>query len=198
MRSIVMNKKGFSLVELMVVVAIIGILAAIAVPNFQRFTAKSKQSEAKADLSALYSAERAFAAEWNQFYEDFKSIGYQPTGDVRYLHGFSGPGAVNAPASYNAAAGAGVPLANAPAAMYNTGQGTVCQQGGNALVTGGALQCRQILLPIAPGALGAYTVLSPTSFLAGARADIDGDATIDEWSINESKTLTIVRDDVNN
>ncbi len=70
------NNKGFSLVELMVVVAIIGILAAIAVPNFQRFTAKSKQSEAKSSLSAVYSAERAFAAEWQAFFADFRNIGY--------------------------------------------------------------------------------------------------------------------------
>lgn len=63
MRVSVRDARGFSLVELMVVVAIIGILAAIAVPNFQRFTAKSKQAEAKATLSALYSSTRAFSSE---------------------------------------------------------------------------------------------------------------------------------------
>src|SRR5438046_21130 len=91
------NNKGFSLVELMVVVAIIGILAAIAVPNFQKFTAKSKQSEAKANLSALYSAERAFNAEWQSFFGDFRNIGYQPTGNLRYRHGFPAAGAVCPP-----------------------------------------------------------------------------------------------------
>ena len=48
------GKKGFTLIELMIVVAIIGILAAIAIPNFLQFQAKSKQSEAKSNLGAIF------------------------------------------------------------------------------------------------------------------------------------------------
>src|SRR5665213_3339596 len=105
------NNKGFSLVELMVVVAIIGILAAIAVPNFQKFAAKSKQSEAKSNLSALYSAERAFYSEWQIFYGDFNAIGYAPTGNLRYTHGFSAVGGP-LPLNYSVSAGARTTLPN--------------------------------------------------------------------------------------
>lgn len=54
------RQSGFSLVELMVVVAIIGILAALAVPKFQSFQAKARQSEAKNNLSHIYTLEMSY------------------------------------------------------------------------------------------------------------------------------------------
>ncbi len=60
-------KKGFTLVELMIVVAIIGILAAIAIPNFLNFRLKAKTSEAKSNLGAIRSTEVAYFAEYNVY-----------------------------------------------------------------------------------------------------------------------------------
>jgi len=59
--------RAFTLIELMMVVAIIGLLAAIALPNFQKFQCRAKQSEAKAGLKMLLVAEEAYRGE-NDFY----------------------------------------------------------------------------------------------------------------------------------
>lgn len=59
------SRNGFTLVELMIVIAIVGILAAIAIPNFLDFRLKAKTAEAKTNLGAIRSTEMAYFAEWN-------------------------------------------------------------------------------------------------------------------------------------
>lgn len=104
------NRKGFTLVELMIVVAIIGILAAIAIPNFLMFRLKAKTSEAKSNLGAIRSTEVAYYAEWNYFVgsqvytpdhtgtmagtkqpwigsTSFSILGFAPEGKVFYSYG---------------------------------------------------------------------------------------------------------------
>ena len=54
------NRKGFTLIELMIVVAIIGILAAVAVPGFMKYIKDSKTSEAKSNLKAIAEGASSF------------------------------------------------------------------------------------------------------------------------------------------
>jgi type IV pilus assembly protein PilA len=102
------SEKGFTLIELMIVVAIIGILAAIAIPNFIRFQLKSKSSEGKVNLAAIRTAEESYMAEFGAYVaagasppvasvtsakiafvdaDNFGTLGWSPEGKVYFSYG---------------------------------------------------------------------------------------------------------------
>lgn len=101
------NQDGFTLIELMIVVAIIGILAAIAIPNFLQYQLKSKTSEAKSNLGGIKTAQEAYRAEYDEYVTcalspnvtpsatkvtwvtngtGFEAIGFEPAGQVYYAY----------------------------------------------------------------------------------------------------------------
>jgi type IV pilus assembly protein PilA len=81
--------RGFTLIELMIVVAIIGLLAAVAIPNFMKFQARSKQGEAKANLRTWFTAQRSYLQEKGVYVESHKALGFAPERGNRYAYYFS-------------------------------------------------------------------------------------------------------------
>lgn len=81
------RRGGFTLVELMIVVAIIGVLAAVAIPSFENYQLTSKRTEAFANLSALAKAQKSYFAEFNEFVpspaEPGTALGVNPSNTKR-------------------------------------------------------------------------------------------------------------------
>lgn len=75
---------GFTLIELMIVVGIVGILVAIAAPNFAKYQSKARQSEAKIALAAIYTGEQSLYSEYSAYLSSFDAVGYSPEGNRRF------------------------------------------------------------------------------------------------------------------
>lgn len=85
------KQEGFTLIELMIVVGIIGILVAIAAPNFARYQSKARQSEAKIALAAVYGGQKSFYSEYSAYIGSMDALGYAPEGNKRfYALGWAG------------------------------------------------------------------------------------------------------------
>jgi prepilin-type N-terminal cleavage/methylation domain-containing protein len=101
-------RAGFTLIELMIAVAIVGALAALAIPGYLRFQLRSKAAEARINLASIATAENAYFGEFNRFVPaaptpagaegpnrrpwsgggaaDFDRLGFVPVGDVLFSY----------------------------------------------------------------------------------------------------------------
>jgi type IV pilus assembly protein PilA len=157
-----MNEKGFTLIELMIVVGIIGILVAIAAPNFSRYQSKSRQSEAKIALAAVYGGQKAFFSEYSAYVGSHDAVGYAPEGQRRYYNvGFS-------------------------AAHSGTVNGYAGGYGNHNFTT----LLNPFTCTNNTAALGAQLSGDAQTFTANATGCIrNGQANLDRWSINDNKIL---------
>ena len=71
--------RGITLIELMIVVVIVSILAAVAYPNYQEFTARAKRNEARAALLRLATNQERFYLNNNTFTQDLTALGFSTT-----------------------------------------------------------------------------------------------------------------------
>ena len=161
MKKFLLKDEGFTLIELMVVVAIIGILSAIAVPNFKKYQAKAKQSEAKIQLAAIYSTEVGAIADYDSYGTCLTDLGYEATPRGYYFVGWT-------------------------TAFAITRSGVTCASAQNLAPSLTPLKAGAAAAA-AVGNLPANT-MTATTFSAGAAGNISA-ALYDQWSINDTKAL---------
>ena len=204
------RQDGFTLVELMVVVAIIGLLSAVAIPNFKKYQAKAKTSEAKLQLSAVYTAMQSWYSDFDNYANCLNLMGFDPIVErpTRYYAvGF--PPAATPPGNPLSVAN-GAPAACTGASVGNEGATTVAQvptssatntsafAAGKAMAGTLALKAADVLaaniVVAAPDILGVPTT---TTWTAGAIGNIDasklGVGVADTWMVNQNKRLISVR-----
>ena len=156
------DQKGFTLIELMIVVAIIGILAAIAIPNFLQYQARARQSEARTNLGGVFVSETAYLGEQGR-YGSFGEIGFVLASNTnRYTY--------RSPAAGGAAGSASQQGTD----LFNTNAGSATVGGTTTVPTG--------TIVASAAATGAASQFTATAF-----GNIDADASTDNWHVNDVK-----------
>lgn len=182
------KQEGFTLIELMIVVAIIGILAAIAIPNFLTYQMKSRQSEAKVNLQAIKTSEIAFQAERGCYLGIAAEVG-QPAAAANakaapWPWGVGQTASTPVVTGWCSAAGVGgtsgvftdigFKATGNVMFVYGVDAKTVAAPGLYTTTTSCALYT-------AATATAAASALGDNNFVAVAKSNLDGDAAVSTW-----------------
>jgi type IV pilus assembly protein PilA len=160
-------EKGFTLIELMIAVAIVGILAAIAIPNFAKFQARSKQSEVKTSLKAMFVAEKAFRLEKDRYSSLVGNVGFAPERNNRYAYYLASGGTLDDRSGSTVVTGTADNGISVDTFKY------------------GDAEADPATWPTGCGQTPELTDGPPAAFVAGAAGNIDADDTIDHWTISD-------------
>lgn len=182
-----LRQAGFSLVELMVVVAIIGVLATVAIPRVNRFISKARTTEAQVNLGSIYTFNKNFYVEFGAYNSGFYAIGYLPEGLQRYRTGFTVNPAANA--DFTAKKNGQTPTQARPGTAGWTNANDVND---NVESCGaGATACNTIYTSAFTGTYG----VTANTFSAGAESNlVSTSGLVDTWSIDHNKNLRNVTD----
>jgi type IV pilus assembly protein PilA len=163
----------------MVVVAIVGILVAVAIPQYQKYQAKARQTEAKITLGAIYTAETSYSVENTSFTMCVQDIGANTNGQsIFYTAGF---GTLADPKK------CGTDNASNCAATGPTGA-IACVNGINTQLAN-AKSNKGGATAVASDIAGA--AIDMNTFTAGAAGQISTSiTTMDKWTINQQKALS--------
>ena len=181
--NVIFNKnEGFTLVELMIVVAIVGILSAIAIPSYKGYQKKARQTEVKINLSAVYAAEAAFSADNLTYTQCLANIGYRSRGSNQYY----AIGTNNGTFSY---CGNGNQSCLGYAS-FDTGTLLRCTAGsGSTWFAATARVATDIRIANQDDLEGYNGFLSPTTFRVYGAGNISSGGMMDTWYIDQTRNL---------
>ena len=176
------GQKGFTLIELMIVVAIIGILAAIAIPNFLTYQMKSRQAEAKTNLQAIKTSEVAFQAERGCFIGMTAEGVAAPAGGTKTTPLTWGVGLAPTPPGALWCVAGGV-FTGTFADIGFKATGNVMYRYGvdGTTVAAPGLYTTATSCPLAIAGTTAAGAIGNNNFVAMAHSNLDGDAGISTW-----------------
>lgn len=185
------SNKGFTLVELLIVVAIIGVLASQGVPAYKRMIQKSRKGEAQVMLGNIATAESAFFSEYGMYGTNLARMGAAMDGNnFIYAAGLVDSVCAKITASTTAIMPKSADAPSVPASYYTD------LDNNNKIGRSTQAVCKAATMPADTTApkYNAYTATATGFVRGGDAATLNGCsgaiANCDQWSINSNRVMT--------